>query len=531
MGLHQFCFEGKSFTARKELIRMITNKESQVQNNLSIKKGKSDKINISITKTYQKNLKKNCLNIFPKKSIDNSQIKGKPKGKIFEIIKNRRANSTKFSPSQRKNLSRINENNKMKYIKGELKGEDKYGKIYSGLCISNGDIVTIKIYNNLPEDKKRYLIQNKDKIYKLNHPNIIKVLSISNENNNFSVVYESFNLKNVNDLIGKYGILDESIIQMYSKQLLEGMKYLHENKIYHKNIKPNNILVDTDGSIKISDYIIDALFLGEANETYNNLLKADTIEYYVPPFFVKMMKKNEDKFDKWQSYDLWFIGCILIEVASGKKPWSHYNFKKNSEFFNFLKDTNLLPNIPMKLSHECQELIKLLFNPELTNDNQIYDSIFKLNFFNKNRKINISNSINSESQMFMLQNEDSKFISGNQLGKVLEKNKVTNMLSNNNNPSFTVSFSVDESSINNTSIFTKPILSSSMKAAQNVDLKIKNEVNLKQIKTMKNEMPKVLEAQVETSPDASILTNDKKFIFEDLLKENEIKSFKDEKDS
>ena len=185
----------------------------------------------------------------------------------------------------------------------------------------------------------------------------------------------------------------------------------------------------------------------------------------------------------------------------------------------------------MKLSHECQELIKLLFNPELTNDNQIYDSIFKLNFFNKNRKINISNSINSESQMFMLQNEDSKFISGNQLGKVLEKNKVTNMLSNNNNPSFTVSFSVDESSINNTSIFTKPILSSSMKAAQNVDLKIKNEVNLKKIKTMKNEMPKVLEAQVETSPDASILTNDKKFIFEDLLKENEITSFKDETDS
>ena len=124
---------------------------------------------------------------------------------------------------------------------------------------------------------------------------------------------------------------------------------------------------------------------------------SNKIENYIPPFFIKYMKyfyntnnnneenkiNNINEFDDWQSYDLWFLGCIIIEVASNRKPWSDYNFKNNYEFFHFLENSNSLPIIPKKLSNECQELIKILLNPSLTNKKNIYDIIFNLNFFQK----------------------------------------------------------------------------------------------------------------------------------------------------
>lgn len=52
----------------------------------------------------------------------------------------------------------------------------------------------------------------------------------------------------------KFGKLNEKLISIYTAQILEGLKYLHENKIIHRDIKGANILMDTDGTIKLSDF-------------------------------------------------------------------------------------------------------------------------------------------------------------------------------------------------------------------------------------------------------------------------------------
>ena len=106
-------------------------------------------------------------------------------------------------------------------------------------------------------NKKNEILKNKEKLIQLDHPNIIKTLSLfEDENKDLMVIYESLTFKNVEQLINKYGILEEKIIQMYCRQLLKGLEYLHERKIYHKNLKTSNIIVGTDGTIKISDWII-----------------------------------------------------------------------------------------------------------------------------------------------------------------------------------------------------------------------------------------------------------------------------------
>ena len=442
---------------------------------------------------------------------------------------------------------------KKDFMKGNFMGQGRYGKIYSGLNELTGELVIIKVYHNITESQKNKIINNIDNLYKLNHKNIIKAIPlqdkyICSENEEFSIIYESVNSKNVKELIKNVGSLDEKIIQAYIKQLLEGLKYLHANKVYHKNLKPNNILVDIDGTIKISDCLVDNLILGEDLDIYNNLLSSDKIEFYIPPFFIQSINQykeqkysnneyeNKDKnnFNDWQSYDLWFLGCLMIEVSSRKKPWSHYKFKNNSEFIEFLGSINLVPTIPQKLSCQCQELIKILFNYSMTKQEDIYDIIFNLDFFKMdpndftynilNNNINDLRSSLNDTLCNICQSEDSNVNlshialneseNGSQFGQVLENHKVVNILNNNNNASFSVSCTVEENSLSFSQSFLNNKLSQTINNKLNQSIISKGKsINNININKFKNAMPEVEEAQIEQSPDPIKNDEEKNFNF------------------
>ena len=549
-------------------------------NNKTISACKSNRINISIKKTYNKNKRINSLHFSTQRNNLNNFLSGRTidcernliksefdkKGYDKETFSEIRCSIIKKKKKfqspvyiKRANLYNIeNFFNKKNFSKGILKGYERFSTVYTGLY-NNGEIVTIKEYKNLSDSKKKLIIENKDIIFKLNHPNIVKIFTLYNDYQEFSIVFESLNLQNVEQLIDKFGTLDEKVIQMYTKQLLEGLQYLHKRKIYHKNLKPTNILVDIDGTIKISDYLIDGIILGEANEIYNNLLNSDYIEYYIPPFFIKSIykyynkirksiKKNNEKsthnsnkdsddesfeevklFDNWQAYDLWFVGCILIEVSSGKKPWCHYNFKNNLELFNFLNSTNLIPTIPKKISFELRELIQALLNPILITMENVYEIIFDLNFFKVNPNslkyqrtvTNITSSIKKSNNDF---NDSYNFIgndSGKQLGQILANYKVTNILNNNNNASYSISVTVEDSSFNGSGLGNN--LYSSTRSNKKNDFRNKVEMPLNKIRTIQSDMPEVKEDKNEQSPDDKNDESEKNFTFIDFEKEQNLK--------
>ena len=475
MGTKNICDDIRKNKNNKEFRLLDDDKTSS-------NKGAERKISIIIKKTHKKNnIKNNSLiqNIMKEmdikdnlNSLDIGEIQKKQTyDKSYKILKRSKTRKSIELSKIKKNVFDSSKESKhtlnKKYIKGQLIEKGKHCNIYIGLCTSNGEITTIKDYINLSVSKRKAILSIKEKMLILNHPNIIKILSIFEEDKgNINIVHESTTFKTVEQLMSKYGLLDEKIIQMYCRQLLKGLEYLHERKIYHKNLKPNNILVDIDGTIKISDYLIENIIIGNEKDFFDNLLNSKNIEYYIPPFFIqyiynKYKKKENEKekensknnkvdeinkfteFGEWQAYDLWFVGCIILEVASGKKPWAYYNFKNNTTLFDFLKKTHLTPTVPRKISLECQELIQILLNHSLTNKPNIYNIIFNLNYFKSNNftyeknKGNISSIMNiSDSQIQVLQSEETF------LGNVLEKNKVVNVLNGNNNASFTITSSV-----------------------------------------------------------------------------------------
>ena len=491
------------------------------------------RINIHIKKTWKKsaiNKKKflNC-NITEEKNTNYSKPKSQKLMDSFNIFTtqspiqsplmtpqlSKNANFTNFSP-----IKKFKKSNtiKYKYIKGNLIGQGRFGKIYEGLCKLNAEIVTLKAYENISEEKIKSILKKKEEKGQLN------------------AVFDCRNLSSVKEYLEVYGKFDENMIQKYTKQLLQGLKYLHERNIYHKNLKLNNILVD-DGNIKISDCFIDGIILGSAKDIYNNLLHSSdkgNIETYIPPFFIQnifyfgeSLQNNKEEnckdseseskknFVDWQSFDLWYMGCVLIEICSGEKPWSFYKFKDNRDFFEFLKNTHLLtiPIIPKKLSSELKELLSILLNPTLTNKKNIYDIIFNLPFFKKNvsefnyqinnTKSIIQSSFKKDKKIF----EDSSIFADSniQLGQCLQNNKVKNILNPNNNASFSVtnSVSMDDISLSNSytsNNFNNMNLFGSVKSHSKNDIKnyLDGKLNkIKSIKTIKSDMSDIKEVQAE----------------------------------
>ena len=193
------------------------------------------------------------------------------------------------------------------------------------------------------------------------------------------------------------------------------------------------------------------------------------------------------------------MGCSIIEFASRKKPWSYYKFESNLKFIEFLGSTNLIPTIPQKLSADCQELIRVLFNYSLTKEDNIYEKIFNLDFFKeKKESTNIIPNNLAESTNGNHSDDSNSFSSNNlnsesemQLGQYLAKNKVVNALNPNENASFSVSYTMEESAS----------LTQSLTKLKESNSSVKRNLNIKINKN--NIMEKVDEAQPqnEYSPD------------------------------
>ena len=541
------CYEIKSKLKKKtNNLAPITSTIDVSDSQTTIMKSNSHKINIHIKKTRKPSLdKKNFLSGMSMHKHENiSNITTNRTNRLmnsFNIFNSpRRFQSPENLSNINKKISLINDYSPLKkykksntikniYLKGDLIGEGRFGKVYPGLCTINGEIVTLKVYDKIPEEKKRLILKNRQQIYKLEHPNIVKTILLYEEKEQLNAIFDCSNLNSVQELLNEYGTFDENVIQKYSRQLLQGLKYLHEQNIYHKNFTPNNILVDAEGTIKISDCFIDSIILGSAKEIYDNLLSDsnDNINYYIPPFFIQSIfyfgesmtskigenngNNNIKIFEEWQAFDLWYMGCFLIEISSGKKPWNHYNFKDNSDFFEFLKSTHLFPTIQKKRSLEFQELVQILLNPTLTNKKNIYDIIFNLNFFTKNiSEFNFeknNKSMMAQSSFRQSRNEkkifeDSSYFADSniQLGQMLQNNKVKNILNNNNNASFSVS-SMEDISFSNSNIsninnnnFFGSINYSKNEFKSFIEGKINK---IKSIKTIKSDMTEVKELQIE----------------------------------
>ena len=174
----------------------------------------------------------------------------------------------KFNYFIDKGTKKINVGNRLSDFRIEKElGKGNFGKVYLVTSKITNKVYAMKEikFDRYKSDSQRASVQKEIKLLEnMNHPHVITYFSSFVENNNFYIVLEYLNGGSLDDKIKKEkeekGSIDEKKVWDILIQILSGLVYLHENKkIIHRDIKPDNILMDKENNIKISDFGISAI--------------------------------------------------------------------------------------------------------------------------------------------------------------------------------------------------------------------------------------------------------------------------------
>ena len=89
----------------------------------------------------------------------------------------------------------------------------------------------------------------------LEHPNIVKYHCMQqNGDNEIDIVLEMVSGGSIRQILDRFGQFDETLVRIYTIQIMEGLCYLHNQDIVHRDLKCANVLVNTEGQVKLSDF-------------------------------------------------------------------------------------------------------------------------------------------------------------------------------------------------------------------------------------------------------------------------------------
>ncbi|GAO46488.1 hypothetical protein G7K_0719-t1 [Saitoella complicata NRRL Y-17804] len=212
------------------------------------------------------------------------------------------------------------------WVKGELIGQGTYGKVYLAMNANTGEMLAVKqveVPKSLVGSDERQsnlvgaLNSEIETMKDLDHFNIVQYLGCERTDTTVSIFLEYVPGGSVGRCLRKNGKLPMPVIRSLTRQTLEGLAYLHNRGILHRDLKADNLLLDHDGVCKISDFGISKRSADVYGNDANMSVMQGTI-FWMAPEVIQNQKQGYSA-----KIDIWSLGCVVLEMLAGRRPWSN----------------------------------------------------------------------------------------------------------------------------------------------------------------------------------------------------------------
>ncbi|KAM3140401.1 hypothetical protein pb186bvf_007561 [Paramecium bursaria] len=231
-----------------------------------------------------------------------------------------------------------------------LIGEGAYGKVFLAKKRDNNKIYAIKSLMKNPQDKKKqecFALAEKNILTEIRHPLVVSLSFTFQSEKHFYFALEYCPGGDLYNLLHRRVKLKEEQALFYASQILIVLQYLHEKKIIYRDLKPENVLLDEEGYIKLADFGLSKVLEDQ------NLSKSivGTPEYIAPEI---LLQQGHD-----YKADFWSFGCIIYEMVVGQPPF--YSADRR-EILKSIKDQE--PQYPDFLSKPLLDILKQLLQKD-----------------------------------------------------------------------------------------------------------------------------------------------------------------------
>jgi len=233
------------------------------------------------------------------------------------------------------------------WVRGGLIGAGASGTVNLAISKSNGHLFAVKsTASSISSLENQYRI-----LQSLDSPHVVSYLgqdyTIENGVWLYNLFMEYVPGGSIGDLLHKFGgRLDESIIRSYTRGILLGIQYLHRQGIVHCDIKGKNVLVGANG-VKLADFG-SARRIGDEGESKQSLKLRGT-PLWMAPEVVNQVEQGP-------ASDIWSLGCTVLEMATGRHPWSQVSNPVAAMYR--IGCTDELPELPASLSLRIQDFLE-----------------------------------------------------------------------------------------------------------------------------------------------------------------------------
>jgi mitogen-activated protein kinase kinase kinase len=223
-----------------------------------------------------------------------------------------------------------------KWMKGQLIGKGTFGRVYLGMNTTTGELLAVKQVevnpktSNADPQKIREMVKALDSeidtMQHLDHMNIVQYLGCERKEYSISIFLEYISGGSIGSCLRKHGKFEESVVSSLTRQTLDGLAYLHREGILHRDLKADNILLDLDGTCKISDFGISKRSPNPYNNDITNSMQGSV--FWMAPEVIRAQSQGSSSSGSTEAQgysakvDIWSLGCVVLEMFAGRRPWS-----------------------------------------------------------------------------------------------------------------------------------------------------------------------------------------------------------------